>query len=100
MCSDIRPRLSSSPGCSLRARRRESIMASKPSQSPKQPSANVTQAQAAAQRAKLEVQAERRRETAGEAVSTKAAKGKSKQESLLAKRRAHMTVERTIVEYM
>lgn len=72
-------------------------MASKPS---KQPSANVTEARAAAQRVKVEAQTERHRNIAEKAVSTKPTKGKTKQESVLAKRRAQMTVERAIADYL
>jgi site-specific recombinase XerD len=73
-------------------------MTSNPS---KQPSANVTQARAAAQRAKLDAQAEHRRAAAGDAATkVKQAKGKDKQAALLSKRRASTTMERAIADYL
>jgi hypothetical protein len=73
------------------------------SQQAKQPSKRVTEARAAAQRAKLDAQAERRREAAEQRATrqpAKASQGKQKQTSLLAKRRAITTVERTIADYL
>ncbi len=59
------------------------------SHSSKQPSAHVTEARAAAQRAKLDAQAQRRHVAAREtATQAKQAKGKNKQAALLSKRRA------------
>ncbi len=72
-------------------------MTSNPS---KQPSANVTEARAAAQRAKLDAQAQRRRAAEEAAPKAKQTKGKDKQASLLSKRRASTTMERAIADYL
>ncbi len=62
------------------------------SNSSKQPSAHVTEARAAAQRAKLDAQAQRRRGDAEEtATKAKQATGKDKQAVLLSKRMCHTT---------
>jgi hypothetical protein len=63
----------------------------------KQPSKHVTEARAAAQRARLDAQAERRQDAGPPA---KASRGKQQQASLLARRRASTTVERTIADYL
>ena len=63
----------------------------------KQPSKHVTEARAAAQRAKLDAQAERRQDVE---LPAKASRGKQQQASLLARRRAATTVERTIADYL
>jgi len=75
------------------------------SKRPGKPSDQVTEARAAAQRAKLEAQAEAReaseKQTAAQAeTSSRKAKGKKDQQQLLAKRRATMTVERTLADYL
>ena len=71
------------------------------SHSSKQPSAHVTEARAAAQRAKLDAQAQRRHVAAREtATQAKQAKGKDKQAALLSKRRASTTMERAIADYL
>jgi len=71
------------------------------SHSSKQPSAHVTEARAAAQRAKLDAQARHRRVAAREtATQAKQAKGKDKQAALLLKRRASTTMERAIADYL
>jgi hypothetical protein len=68
----------------------------------KQPSKNVTGARAAAQRNKLDAQAERRRAAEQQRTQqpAKAAEGKQKQAPLLARRRASTTVERTVADYL
>ncbi len=69
----------------------------------KQPSAHVTEARAAAQRTKLDAMAERRREAAEQmatASQAKGAKGKQRQEALLARRRAGTTMERAVADYL
>ncbi len=70
------------------------------SHSTKQPSAHVTEARAAAQRAKLDTQAQRRRATEETATKAKQAAGKDKQAMLLSKRRASTTIERAIADYL
>ena len=71
------------------------------SHSSKQPAAHVTEARAAAQRAKLDAQAQRRHVAAREtATQAKQAKGKDKQAALLSKRRASTTMERAIADYL
>jgi integrase/recombinase XerD len=70
------------------------------SNSSKQPSANVTEARAAAQRAKLDAQAQHRRAAQEAAPKPKQTKGKDKQASLLSKRRASTTMERAIADYL
>jgi integrase/recombinase XerD len=67
----------------------------------KRPSAHMTEARAAAQRAKLDAQAQRRRLT-GEETATKAkqATGRDKKAVLLSKRRASTTMERAIADYL
>ena len=72
-------------------------MTSNPS---KQPSANVTEARAAAQRVKLDAQAQRRRAAEEAAPKAKQPNGKDKQASLLSKRRASTTMERAIADYL
>ena len=73
------------------------------SQQAKQPSKRVTEARAAAQRVKLDAQAQRRREAAEQRATEQPAKGiqgKQKQASLLAKKRASTTIERAIADYL
>jgi integrase/recombinase XerD len=70
------------------------------SNSSKQPSAHVTEARAAAQRTKLDTQAERRRAAEEAATQAKGATGKGKQASLLSRRRASTTMERAIADYL
>jgi len=73
------------------------------SQQAKLPSKRVTEARAAAQRAKLDAQAQRRREAAEQQATEQPAKGiqgKQKQASLLAKKRASTTIERAIADYL
>jgi site-specific recombinase XerD len=73
------------------------------SQPAKQPSKRVTEARAAAQRAKLDAQAQRRRAAAAQQAAEEPAKetqGKQKQASLHAKRRASITIERAIADYL
>jgi integrase/recombinase XerD len=70
------------------------------SSSSKHPSAHVTEARAAAQRAKLDVQARRRMAEEKTATRAKEATGKDKQAALLARRRASTTVERAIADYL
>src|SRR5579875_802021 len=74
------------------------------SKRPTRPSKNVTEARAAAQRAKLEAQAEARTRAPASASSqtsgNKPSKGKKDQSKLLANRRASMTVERAIEDYL
>jgi site-specific recombinase XerD len=64
----------------------------------------VTEARAAAQRAKLEAQAEARTRapepTSSQTSGSKLSKGKKNQSKLLANRRASMTVERAIEDYL
>jgi len=75
-------------------------MASQPA---KQPSKRVTEARAAAQRAKLDAQAQRRHAAAAQQAAEQPAKetqSKQKQASLLAKRRASTTIERAIADYL
>ena len=69
------------------------------SQRPGKPSSQVTGARAAAQRAKLDAQAETRRSTQQEAAPPKA-RGKKEQKQLLARRRATTTLERAIADYL
>lgn len=72
------------------------------SKQPGKPSDQVTQARAAAQRAKLEAQAEARRSSTAEqeATTPKKAKSKKDQKQLLANRRATTTIERAIEDYL
>ncbi len=70
------------------------------SHSSKQPSTHVTEARAAAQRAKLDAQVERRRAAEEAATKAKGATGKDRQASLLSKRRASTTRERAIADYL
>jgi integrase/recombinase XerD len=70
------------------------------SSSSKQPSAHVTEARAAAQRAKLDAQAQRRTAEEKTALRAKGAMSKDKQEALLSKRRASTTVERAMDDYL
>ena len=74
------------------------------SKRPTQPSKHVTEARAAAQRAKLDAQAEARR-TADKAHTSqttprKQAPGKKEQQRLLANRRAGTTLQRAIADYL
>ena len=65
------------------------------------PSKHVTDARAAAQRAKLDAQAEERRTTAEqETTQPKKPKTKKDQRQLLASRRANTTIERAIEDYL
>ncbi len=70
------------------------------SQQPKKPSKQVTEARAAAQRAKLGAQAESRRLDAENSATTPKKQGKREQRDLLARRRARMTVESTVEDYL
>ncbi len=65
----------------------------------KKPSKHVTEARAAAQRAKLDAQAQTRRATEATPVPKKP-KGKRDQQDLLARKRAMMTIERAIGDYL
>jgi site-specific recombinase XerD len=58
----------------------------------------VTEARAAAQRAKLDAQAQRQRATTEETATR--ATGRDKQAALLSKRRANTTLERAIADYL
>ena len=60
----------------------------------------MTQARAAAQRAKLDNQAEARRIATQETATPKKAKGKKDQKQLLANCRANTTIERAIEDYL
>lgn len=65
------------------------------------PSKHVTDARAAAQRAKLDAQAEERRTTAEqETTQPKKPKTKKDQRQLLATRRANTTIERAVEDYL
>ncbi len=65
------------------------------------PSKHVTDARAAAQRAKLDAQAEERRTTAEqETTQPKKPKTKKDQRQLLASRRANTTIERAVEDYL
>src|SRR5260370_7275275 len=66
----------------------------------KNPSKQVTEARAAAQRTKLNAQAAERRRTAEHTSKTKRANGKQGQRDLLTKRRAQTTVARAIEDYL
>ena len=70
------------------------------SEQSKQPSKQVTEARAAAQRTKLNAQAAERRRTAEHTSKTKRANGKQGQRDLLTKRRAQTTVARAIEDYL
>ena len=70
------------------------------SEQSKQPSKQVTEARAAAQRAKLNAQAAERRRTAEKTSKTKRANGKQGQRDLLTKRRAQTTMVRAIEDYL
>ena len=70
------------------------------SQQPQKPSKNVTEARAAAQRAKLDAQAESRRLAAERSASTSKKKGKREQQDLLARRRARMTIGNSVEDYL
>jgi site-specific recombinase XerD len=63
-------------------------------------SPQVTGARAAAQRAKLDAQAEASRSAEQEAAPPPKAKGKKEQKQLLARRRANTTLERAIADYL
>jgi integrase/recombinase XerD len=74
------------------------------SKRPKQPSKHVTEARAAAQRAKLDAQAEARKtvdkEQTSQTTPRKQAPGKKEQQRLLANRRASTTLQRAIADYL
>jgi site-specific recombinase XerD len=70
------------------------------SQRPGKSSPQVTGARAAAQRAKLDAQAEASRSAQQEAAVPLKAKGKKEQKQLLARRRANTTLERAIEDYL
>jgi integrase-like protein len=74
------------------------------SKQPTRPSKNVTEARAAAQRSKLDNQAEDRRaatqETSSQAIPTKKAGGKQEQQRLLHRRRADTTLEGAVADYL
>jgi hypothetical protein len=63
-------------------------------------SPQVTGARAAAQRAKLDAQAEASRSAGQGAAAPPKAKGKKEQKQLLARRRANTTLERAIEDYL
>jgi site-specific recombinase XerD len=63
-------------------------------------SPQVTGARAAAQRAKLDAQAEASRSTQQEAAAPLKAKGRKEQKQLLARRRANTSLERAIEDYL
>ncbi len=67
---------------------------------PKQPSENVTEARAAAQRAKLDAQDEARRQASEKTSTTQQAQNKLQQKHLLAKRRARATIGHAIADYL
>src|SRR5258708_542229 len=70
-------------------------------QQPAKPSKHVTEARAAAQRAKLDAQAETRREAVKpQAKKPKTVKGKREPGDALAKRRTASTLARTIEDYV
>ena len=70
-------------------------------QQPAKPSKHLTEARAAAQRAKLDAQAQTRREAAQQqAAKPKTGKGKRAPGEALAKRRAATTLARAIEDYM
>lgn len=74
------------------------------SKQPTNPSKNVTKARAAAQRSKLDAQAEARRtavqETPSHTNTAKKTGGKTEQQRLLANRRAGTTLECAIADYL
>jgi site-specific recombinase XerD len=70
------------------------------SQQPKKPSKQVTEARAAAQRAKLDAQVESRRLEAENSATTPKKQEKREQRDLLARRRARMTVGNAIEDYL
>jgi site-specific recombinase XerD len=70
------------------------------SQQPKKPSKQVTEARASAQRAKLDAQAESRRLETENSATTQKKQGKREQRDLLARRRARMTVENSVEDYL
>ena len=74
------------------------------SKRPTQPSKHVTEARAAAQRAKLDAQAEARKteekEQTSQTTPRKQARGKQGQQQLLANRRAGTTLQRAIADYL
>ncbi len=70
------------------------------SSSSKQPSTHVTEERAAAQRAKLDAQVQRRAAEEKTVTRAKGATSKGKQAALLLKRRASTTVERAIADYL
>src|SRR5579885_1940405 len=70
------------------------------SEQSKQPSKQVTEARAAAQRTKLNAQAAVRRRAAEHPSKTKRPTGQQGQRDLLSKRRAQTTVARAIQDYL
>ena len=74
------------------------------SKRPTQPSKHVTEARAAAQRAKLDAQAEARKtadkEQSSQTTPRKRTRGKQEQQRLLAKRRAGTTLQGAIADYL
>ena len=67
------------------------------------PKSSVTEARATAQRAKLDTQAEKRNDLAGEEAATakrKQPRGKKEQQRLLTNRRANTTIGRAIDDYL
>jgi site-specific recombinase XerD len=70
------------------------------SKQPIKPSKHVTDARAAAQRAKLDAQAESRHRAAQQAATPRHAQEKRQQRDLLARRRANTTVEHAIADYL
>jgi integrase/recombinase XerD len=70
------------------------------SQQPTKLSKNVTEARAAAQRAKLDAQVESRRLAAERSLPTSKKKGKRVQQDLLARRCARMTIGNSVEDYL
>jgi len=70
------------------------------SKQPMKPSKHVTEARAAAQRAKLDNQAQSRRKAAEAAMTPKRTKGKQQHRNLLARRRARTTIEHAVADYL
>ncbi len=70
------------------------------SKQPMKPSKHVTEARAAAQRAKLDTQAQSRRRAAEAATTPKHTKGKQEHHDLLARRRARTTIEHAVEDYL
>lgn len=63
-------------------------------------SKHITEASAAAQRAKLDNQAEDRLRATTQTTKTRKTRGKKEQRDLLTRRRANTTIEQTIADYL